>query len=210
MLTLSTDEPSIVVDSVTIGYHKDRPILDGVSLRFDSPGLYRIAGSNGTGKSTLLELISGFLKPWSGTARINGVDASSPEARHLRNVCRTAPSLYPSMTVHDHLSFAARVRGSDKTVLLSRLDVYGLAHWLHQPAGDLSTGNLRKLWILMCTAAEMPIVIIDEPFNGLDQDGIDALTDELILWQASKIVIVISHSTPARLEFDRSIVFTSR
>ncbi|UVJ40132.1 ATP-binding cassette domain-containing protein [Arthrobacter sp. CJ23] len=181
--------------------------MDGLSLAMTGPGIYRVAGSNGSGKSTLLELISGFLHPWSGKVRLCGLDASSPQAREVRSVCRTSPALYPSMTVQDHLAFAAQSRGVGRDAGLSRLEAYGLKDWAEQPASTLSTGNQRKLWILMCTVADTPIIAIDEPFNGMDSQGTDALISELHEWASRKIVVLVSHTVPEQLAVDHSFRF---
>lgn len=183
-------------------------MLEGLSLSMRSPGLYRVAGSNGSGKSTFLELISGFLRPWSGDVRLCGVDAASADARHVRSVCRTSPSLYPSMTVHDHLAFAARSRRVSPEAGLARLARYGLEGWAEQPVSMLSTGNIRKLWILMCTVADTPVVAIDEPFNGMDVQGINALVSELEEWAQRKIVVLVSHTVPEQLGITHSFRFT--
>lgn len=200
-------EASIELDGVMAGYRQDAPILHGLSLSMNAPGLYRVAGSNGSGKSTLLELLSGFLQPWQGSVRLCGVDAASPQARRLRSVCRTTPAVYPSMTVQDHLTFAARSRRTDPKAGRDRVEKYGLHDWSEQPAASLSTGNLRKLWLLMCTVADTPVVAIDEPFNGMDAQGIQALISELNEWAESKVVVLVSHTVPEGLSIDHSFIF---
>lgn len=200
-------EASIDIDSVTAGYRPGLPVLDGISVSMNEPGLYRVAGSNGSGKSTLLELISGFLHPWAGSVRLCGIDAGSPDARHVRSVCRTTPALYPSMTVHDHLALAARSRRVGPEAGLARLATYGLQDWVEQPVSVLSTGNIRKLWLLMCTVADTPVVAIDEPFNGMDVQGVEALVDELGNWAQHKVVVLISHTVPEELTVRHSFVF---
>lgn len=200
-------EASIEIDGVMAGYRQDAPVLHGLSLSMKEPGLYRVAGSNGSGKSTLLELLSGFLQPWEGSIRLCGTDAASPRARHLRSVCRTTPALYPSMTVQDHLALAARTRRADPKASLPRVEKYGLQDWSEQPASSLSTGNLRKLWLLMCTVADTPIVAIDEPFNGMDAQGMDALIGELNEWAESKVIVLVSHTVPEGLSLDHSFIF---
>ena len=200
-------EASIEIDGVMAGYRQDAPILHGLSLSMNAPGLYRVAGSNGSGKSTLLELLSGFLQPWQGSVRLCGVDADSSQARHLRSVCRTTPAVYPSMTVQDHLAFAARSRRTDPKASLARVQKYGLQDWSEQPASSLSTGNLRKLWLLMCTVADTPIIAFDEPFNGMDAQGIEALISDLNEWAESKVIVLVSHTVPDRLSIDHSYIF---
>ncbi|WP_171041407.1 ABC transporter ATP-binding protein [Sinomonas susongensis] len=171
-----------------------------MSLALGGPGLVRIAGPNGSGKSTLLELVSGFLAPFEGEVRISGTLAHSPEARLLRSVCRTAPALYPSMTTRDHLAFAARCRRTDLNPLLERAASYGLAEWLEAPAAELSTGNQRKLWLLACTSLPTPLTILDEPFNGMDDHGVETLIAELSKWSDEGLVLLIAHTPPRGLE----------
>ncbi|MCI0143664.1 ATP-binding cassette domain-containing protein [Arthrobacter bambusae] len=207
MPTPTSFETSIEIDSVTVGYRQGLPILEGLSLSMSGPGLYRVAGSNGSGKSTFLELISGFLQPWAGSVRLCGIDAGSPDARHVRSVCRTTPALYPSMTVRDHLALAARSRQVGPEAGLARLAKYGLQDWAEQPVSMLSTGNIRKLWLLMCTVADTPVVAIDEPFNGMDLQGIEALICELGEWAQHKVVVLISHTVPDQLTVSHSFVF---
>lgn len=198
---------SIEIDGVAAGYRKDHPIIEGLSLTLKTPGLYRVGGSNGSGKSTLLELLSGFLQPWAGTVRLCGTEANSPDARHLRSVCRTTPALYPSMTVRDHLALAARTRRIDPDTSVARVERYGLDGWTEQPVSSLSTGNVRKLWLLMCTVADTPIVAMDEPFNGMDAQGIEALIEEANDWASSKVVVLVSHTVPPQLAIDHSFIF---
>src|SRR4029453_1660750 len=106
-----------------------------------------------------------------------------------------------------HLALAARSRRVDPNDSLARVLRYGLQDWAEQPVSSLSTGNVRKLWLLMCTAADTPIVAMDEPFNGMDTQGIAALVDELNEWSRSKVVVLISHTLPAGVHVDHSFVF---
>lgn len=206
MLTNHRDQISLYFDNVTAGYKKPVPVLEGLSLRIKDPGLYQVAGSNGSGKSTLLEMISGFLEPWTGSVSLCGQEAGSVGARDLRSVCRTTPALYPSMTVRDHLAFAALTRGMERETARQRTAAYGLDDWIEQPASSLSTGNQRKLWILMCTLADTPVMVLDEPFNGMDRRGIETLVHELQEWAATRIVLLISHTVPASLYVEHSFV----
>lgn len=191
---------------MTVGYGSNE-ILKDLNLSLGGPGLYRFAGSNGSGKSTIVEVLSGFLKPWAGTVEVCSVPATAKEARVLRSVCRANPALYPSMTVRDHLTFAARLRQQSFDNVLDRVEKFGLDSWLDEPASVLSTGNTRKLWILMCTLNDSPVVILDEPFNGLDDRGAEALIEEVDSWRLDRMVILISHAKPPSLDFDHTFVF---
>jgi ABC-type multidrug transport system ATPase subunit len=196
----------VEIRDVTVGYDRRVPVFRHFSAAFESGGLVRIGGSNGSGKSTLLEVCSGYLAPWQGSVRINGLDAGSPAARTGRRVCRTKQALYPNMTVRDHLAFAARCVRMDLGDVLARAERYGLHRWLDHDAKSLSTGNSRKLWIIVCTSGDFDVVLLDEPFNGLDDEGAEALCREIGDWSTQKAVLLIAHKLPDTLRPDRTVM----
>ncbi|MGI5195681.1 ABC transporter ATP-binding protein [Streptomyces sp. CA-288835] len=174
-------------------------MFTGLSLSFGAPGLVHLRGGNGSGKSTLVELCSGYLLPWQGSVRVGGLDASSPAARSGRRICRTQPALYPDMTVRDHIVFTSRCRGIDPKGGLDRAVGLGLEPWLDHAAKTLSTGNTRKLWYVVCTLGGFDFAVLDEPFNGIDQEGVEKIAEELSGWAADRLVLLISHTAPAAL-----------
>ncbi|MDR1442346.1 MAG: ATP-binding cassette domain-containing protein, partial [Bifidobacteriaceae bacterium] len=110
---MTASEPIIRFDGVSAGWIEDCPVVQDLTLAFDSPGVTALTGRNGTGKSTVVELISGYLRPWTGAVEVNGFSAQSAAARAKRRVCRTAPALFSLMTVRDHLVLSARSAGCD-------------------------------------------------------------------------------------------------
>ncbi|UUN27771.1 ATP-binding cassette domain-containing protein [Streptomyces sp. FIT100] len=184
---------------MTAGYVEGSPVFSGLSLSFGRTGLVHVRGGNGTGKSTLVELCSGYLVPWQGTVRVGGLDANSPAARAGRRICRTQPALYPDMTVRDHIVFTSRCRGAAPDGGLDRAVRLGLGPWLDHAAKTLSTGNTRKLWYVICTLGSFGCAVLDEPFNGIDQEGVEKIAGELSLWGADRLVLLISHTLPAAL-----------
>jgi ABC-type multidrug transport system ATPase subunit len=103
------------------------------------------------------------------------------------------------MTVRDHLVFASRCVRADANDALARAERYGLEPWLDYDAKALSTGNSRKLWIIMCTLGSFNVVILDEPFNGLDEEGVNVLREDIHKWATEKSVLLISHAPPEGL-----------
>jgi ABC-type multidrug transport system ATPase subunit len=196
--------PAVEIRDLTVGYQRGAPVFENLSASFDPGGLVRIAGNNGSGKSTLLEVCSGYLPPWQGSVLINGVDASSAAARTARRVCRTKQALYPNMTVRDHLAFAARSVRVDLDGVLDRAERYGLHRWFAHDAKSLSTGNSRKLWIVACTVGDFDVVLLDEPFNGVDDEGAEVLRREIDEWSVGKTVFLIAHKLPGGLRADRT------
>jgi ABC-type multidrug transport system ATPase subunit len=197
------DPAAVTIRDLTVGYQQGSPVFEGFSADFAAGGLVLVGGGNGSGKSTLLEVCSGYLRPWRGSVRINGIDAGTAEARAVRRVCRTKQALYPTMTVLDHLLFGARCVGVEPGGVLARAERYGLHRWFGQDAKALSTGNSRKLWIMVCTLGAFDIVLLDEPFNGLDDEGSAVLRDEVSRWAADGSVLLIAHRPPAGLRPDR-------
>lgn len=188
-----------------MGYQRDRPVFERFSVAVDPVGIVQIAGANGTGKSTFMEAASGYLSPWQGSVLVGGDAASSHQARSRRRVCRSREALYPSMTVRDHLTFAARSSGSDPAQAHMRAEAYGMGQWLESAATSLSTGNRRKLWLVMCTTGPFETVLLDEPFDGLDRHGIETLHDEVVRWGKDRCVMIASHSLPTQISFSAVI-----
>ncbi|MFH8404048.1 ATP-binding cassette domain-containing protein [Streptomyces sp. NPDC018019] len=191
---------------MTAGYTEGTPVFTGLSLSFGKPGLVHLRGANGAGKSTLVELCSGYLVPWRGTVKVGGLHAHSPAARAGRRICRTQPALYPDMTVRDHLVFTARCRGADPAEGQDRAVQLGLEPWLDHAAKTLSTGNTRKLWYVICTLGSFGCAVLDEPFNGIDQGGVEKIAEELSLWAADRLVLLVSHAVPAALTVTEDLV----
>ncbi|MCX4584520.1 ATP-binding cassette domain-containing protein [Streptomyces sp. NBC_01481] len=198
-------ETALELKSVTAGYDQSAPVFVDLSLSLPGRGLTMVSGRNGSGKSTFLELCSGYLPPWHGQVRVGDRDARDPLSRTARRVCRTDVSLYPSMTVRDHLVFAARCHGISPDPGLKRAVRYGLEPWLDHAAKELSTGNRRKLWLTMCTLGEFALVMLDEPFNGLDSAGIELLSAEMCAWATHASVVLIAHDPPATVAADTTI-----
>ncbi|WDO11377.1 ATP-binding cassette domain-containing protein (plasmid) [Streptomyces murinus] len=170
-----------------------------LSATFEAPGLVHVQGGNGIGKSTLVELCSGYLRPWQGIVRVGGMDAHDPRARAARRICRSQPALYPDMTVRDHLVFTTRCNGADLDTELIRAVDLGLYPWLDQAARTLSTGNARKLWYVMCTTGRFNCAVLDEPFNGLDHDTTHKIATEISGWSDNRLVLLVSHTLPPGL-----------
>jgi ABC-type multidrug transport system ATPase subunit len=104
------------------------------------------------------------------------------------------------MTVHDHLQVAARATASPADVAITRAQGLGLGPWLDKNAGHLSTGNIRKLWYVMCTLGRFSIVCLDEPFLGLDEVGVEVVCNDVTAWSASRSVVLVSHELPDGLD----------
>ncbi|XAS72356.1 ATP-binding cassette domain-containing protein [Micrococcaceae bacterium Sec5.1] len=197
--------PTIALDQVFAGYTPERPVFEDASFTLTGPALVHVKGSNGSGKSTLVELVSGYLRPWQGKVIVSGLSASDPNSRDKRRICRSEPSLFAPMTAKDHIRFACIARDSDPGPELDRAIRLGMGEWLDENAGNLSTGNTRKLWYLMNTVGNFDTVMLDEPFNGVDAHGAHAMAAEIRSWVKTKLVVIITHSLQDLLPEAKSV-----
>jgi ABC-2 type transport system ATP-binding protein len=174
-----------------------RTVVDRLSFRVDTGEVLGFLGPNGAGKSTTMKMLTGFLRPSSGTARICGIDVlRSPEAaqRRLGYLPEGAP-LYADMTPADLLDFAAAVRGFRGAERRRRVAaVVAQVHLesvLHQPVETLSKGFKRRVGLAQAILHDPEVLILDEPTDGLDPNQKQEVRD-LIRGMASRKVVILS------------------
>lgn len=146
------------------------PALTGVTCEAFAGETLALLGPNGAGKSTTLRCVAGILGADAGRIYVHGHPAGSREARQLLSLLPEEPELYPGLTVGEHLRFIAlayRVEDWQSRAhdLLERFSLTDRADWL---PGALSHGMRRKLALAMALLHEARVVLLDEPFNGLD------------------------------------------
>lgn len=198
----SRSVPAIEATGLTIGYSPARPVLSDLSFAVEGPGIVRLDAPNGSGKSTLIEAASGYLRPFSGSIRIDGRNAHSPAARENRRICRAEPALHPHLSLIDHLALCADLAGADREEPLVRARRFGLDQWFGTRTSALSTGTARRLWYLMCTTGRFSVALLDEPFNGVDQDSTAQMISEMSHWAEEALIVVVSHALPPELPVD--------
>ena len=135
-------------------------------------------GPNGAGKSTTMKILSGFLSPSSGTARVAGFDISKQRldvARHLGYLPENGP-LYDNMTPLEMLEFLGEARGLSGQDLISRIDAVNetcaLQLVMEKPIGKLSRGYRQRVGLAQALLHEPEVLIMDEPTAGLDPNQI--------------------------------------
>jgi ABC-2 type transport system ATP-binding protein len=148
--------------------------LDKVNFEVKRGEVVGFLGPNGAGKSTTMRILTCFISPTGGTAKVHGFDVfESP--LEVRKACGYLPQrapLYTDMNVLDYLRFAAEVRGLDESKFKSRLkkviDVCGLAQTLGKDIGTLSHGFRQRVGLGQALIHDPPILILDEPTSDLD------------------------------------------
>jgi ABC-2 type transport system ATP-binding protein len=148
--------------------------LDNVSFEVKRGEVVGFLGPNGAGKSTTMRILTCFIAPSGGTAKVHGHDVFD-ETLSVRNQIGYLPQrapLYPDMTVWEYLKFAADMRGLDDGTFRSRMkkivEVCGLAQSLGKDIGTLSHGYRQRVGLGQALVHDPPILILDEPTSDLD------------------------------------------
>ena len=172
----------------------DLVALEGVSLHGAPGEMVALVGHNGAGKSTLLRILSGLLEATSGTVTIGGQPPGSMEARALTSYLPDNPVLYDDLSVIEHLEYVARLHGFDDWEerawdLLGRLNLESRADDL--PA-TFSRGLRQKAALSVGFVRPFELMLVDEPFVGLDASGRDALVELMTESAAAGAALVVS------------------
>jgi ABC-2 type transport system ATP-binding protein len=168
--------PSLAVEGLVKTYG-DAPALGPVDLTAASGERVVLIGHNGSGKTTLLRLSAGLLDPTAGTISVGGQPAGSLAARATLSYLGDQPVFYDDLSVREHLEYIARLHGVDDweppaTDLLARL---GLADRADELPTTFSRGLRQKAAIAIAFVRPFQLLLVDEPFVGLDRPGREAL-----------------------------------
>lgn len=150
--------------------------LNGLTMNVPRGSIYGFVGRNGAGKTTLIRLICGLQKPTSGTFTLDGVHSTQKDILKIRRrmgaVVET-PSIYLGMSAEDNLKQQYRILGlSSYDGLRELLELVGLSDTGRKKAKDFSLGMRQRLGIAIALAGSPDFLILDEPVNGLDPQGI--------------------------------------
>jgi heme exporter protein A len=154
-----------------------RPVLRGVSLSVAPGEFLSLFGPNGAGKTTLLRILATLSRPTGGSVTIGGyaVPNQAQQARGLIGLVSHQPLLYGDLTARENLEFYSRMYGLDKASRGARIDEVLKAVNLIKRAGDLvrtfSRGMQQRLAIARAVLHDPPVLLLDEPYTGLDQDA---------------------------------------
>jgi ABC-2 type transport system ATP-binding protein len=142
--------------------------VKSLSLSIESGCFVGLIGHNGAGKSTMMSMLMGLLKPTQGTLRVHGVDvvADPREARRLVGAVPEEPALFEYLTGREYLEYVAEIRGGGD--LQSALDLTGLGNAADRLIREYSQGMRRKTAFAAALLGDPKILVLDESLNGLD------------------------------------------
>lgn len=175
-----------------------KEVLKGVTFQIDSSEIVGLIGKNGAGKSTLFKVITGLLKQKSGTVKISDQEVSSKNRKIFQQVgCLIEQvSLYPHLTGYEHIQIVAKLTDTkiDEHVetLISTLKMNS---YIHNKTKTYSQGMKQRLGILLAVLNKPKLLLLDEPLNGLDPEGVYEIRTFLlnICHQEGMSLLISSH-----------------
>ncbi len=186
----------ITVNKVTKQYEKIK-VLDDVSLTIEQGKIYGIVGRNGSGKTVLFKCICGFIPLTFGEIIVYnkkiGVDIDVPN--NVGIIIET-PGFLPSYSGIKNLKLLAKINNKiGIKEIISSLGKVGLDHTMKKPVSQYSMGMRQRLGIAQAIMENPDILILDEPMNGLDNDGVEDMRKLFLsLKEEGKTILLASHS----------------
>lgn len=191
----------------------DKHVVDNISFSLEEPGVFGLLGTNGAGKTTTIRMILGIIKKDSGEISWNGKAVTRgnvnfgylPEER----------GLYPKSTIYDQLVYFANLKGLDKRAadkaVKMWLDKLNLMEYINSPAEKLSKGNQQKVQFITSMLHDPDLIVLDEPFSGLDPVNTEILSKIMKdLVKSGKYIIMSSHQMSVIEEFCSDLVILNR
>jgi ABC-2 type transport system ATP-binding protein len=176
-----------------------RLAVDAVSFEVAEREIFGLLGPNGSGKSTILRLVTGYLRPSSGSARIAGLDVglNGSAARRLIGYVPESAPLYGHMRVHEFLTFMGRLRGIGREAIAAAVDAaierLALGSVRRAVIEHLSHGYRQRVSLAQAVLHEPPLLVLDEPSNGLDPRQVIELRGLLRHLAQNCAVLLTSH-----------------
>jgi ABC-type multidrug transport system ATPase subunit len=173
--------------------------VDDLSFTVMKGDVYGFLGQNGAGKSTTLRMLLTLIRPTSGDIQLFGKALTTHRSVILRQIGAVIekPDLYKYLTAWQNLTLFARMSGlrPDKRLLMDQLELVGLADRAHDKVKNYSQGMKQRLGIAVALVHQPALVILDEPTNGLDPQGIAEMRQLILRLSAEmgKTIIVSSH-----------------
>lgn len=187
--------------------------VDNISLELDKPGVYGLLGTNGAGKTTTIRMILGILKKDEGEITWNGktVDRKSVNFGYLPE----ERGVYPKVKIWDQLMYFAELKGMKQQEAKEAIEKWAkelkVEEYLMMPAEKLSKGNQQKIQFMTAVIHNPELVVLDEPFSGLDPVNTEILKNIIIdLVKNGKYVIMSAHQMATIEEFCSDILILNK
>ncbi len=211
---MESTEFDIIAEGVTKSFGNIRA-LSGVDLGVKRGKFLTVFGPNGAGKTTLIKLLSTLTKPTSGKLIIanHDVKKDSDKVRGLIGVISHDPYLYGNLSALENIRFFASLYGVSQAEEKAReaINQVGLGNRMHDLVRTFSRGMQQRLAVARAVIHEPRILLLDEPYTGLDQHG-GRIFGDLLKWLKSqnRTIIMTTHDLPEGLEISDRVAILDR
>ena len=185
--------PAIEASELTRRFGRRFAIRE-LTFRVGAGECLALFGPNGAGKTTLLRVLAGLLRPTSGTARVAGVELpGGAESRAVVGLISHQTMLYAALTSLENVEFTARLYGipNPRAAAMRALERMRLADRAESLVRSLSRGMQQRVSIARAIVHEPSVVLLDEPYTGLDEAGASALSDTLLSLRGGGAALVL-------------------
>ena len=189
-------ETAICVEHLHKSFGKEE-ILHGIDRTFEAGKIHGIVGNNGSGKTVLMKCICGFLIPDKGHVRVNGKEVGKDiDFPENMGIIIETPGFLPGVTGLKNLNLLASLRGlADEKKVRQTIERVGLDPNLKKPVSKYSLGMRQRLGIAQAIMEDPSLLILDEPFNGLDKHGVAEIRQLIRELRAEgKTILLASHN----------------
>lgn len=190
------ESQGIVVDHVYKSFGKER-VLNDINFTIPPGTIYGVVGNNGSGKTVLMKCICGFMKCDQGTILVNGKRVGKEvDFPDRLGVIIETPGFIPNLTGYKNLKILAALKGRiGKKEIRETLEKVGLAPDMKKPVAKYSLGMRQRLGIAQAIMEDPSVLVLDEPFNGLDRYGVVEIRSLLKELKAEgKSILLASHN----------------
>ncbi len=175
---------------------KKNLIINNISATFEPGHIYGFYGRNGSGKSVLQKIISGLYVPTSGSVIVDGVDINKEKIypKNMR-ILIEKPAFFPDLSGFNNLKLLADINKTiDENKIIETLELVNLKEEMNKKYSKYSLGMKQKLGVAQAIMEDPDILILDEPFNGIEQATVDKLTKYLLKKKKEgKLIIISTH-----------------
>ena len=187
--------------------------VDNISFEVNKPGVFGLLGTNGAGKTTTIRMLLGIIKKDTGEITWNGkqVERKNVNFGYLPE----ERGVYPKTKIYDQLMYFAELKGMNKTeandAITKWAKVLKVEEYLQMPAEKLSKGNQQKIQFMTAIIHNPELIVLDEPFSGLDPVNTEILKNVIIeLVNQGKYIIMSSHQMASIEEFCTDILILNK
>lgn len=202
----------LVVQNVKKSYG-DKTVVDGISFEMNHPGVFGLLGTNGAGKTTTIRMILGILKKDSGEINWNGkkVERKNVNFGYLPE----ERGIYPKIKIIEQLTYFAKLKGMKEGPAKEEIKKWAeklkVSDYLEMTAEKLSKGNQQKIQFIASILHSPELIILDEPFSGLDPVNTELLKNVIIeLVKEGKYIIMSSHQMSSIEEFCTEVLILNK